>query len=64
MRANDDIFICFIPFYAMTACDTNSCVHGHEKLSLYEKNAKSSEARSLLLKGGKAFELNCVQDFI
>ena len=34
----------------ITACDSNSCFYGHGKLSLFERMAKSAEARSLMLK--------------
>ena len=57
MCTDEDIVKCLIPFHVMTGCDANRCFYGHGKMLLYEKMAKSLEARSLHLKCGKSLPL-------
>ena len=58
MRLDQNEAKCLIPFHVMTGCDSNSCFYGHGKLSLFERMAKSAEARSLLLKCGESLQLS------
>ena len=47
-----------IPFHVLTGCDTNSCLFGHGKISLYEKLSRSAEARRLISKCGESLTLS------
>ena len=58
MCSDQNVAKCLIPFHVMTGCDSNSCFYGHGKLSLFERMAKSAEARSLLLKCGESLQLS------
>ena len=58
MCPDEDIAKCLIPFHVMTGCDANSCFYGHGKLLLYDKMAKSAEARILLSKCGESLPLS------
>ena len=58
MCSDQNVAKCLIPFLVMTGCDSNSCFYGHGKLSLFERMAKSAEARSLLLKCGESLQLS------
>ena len=58
MCSDEDITKCLIPFLVMSGCDAYSCFYGHGKTSLYEKMAKSTEDRNLLLKCGESLPLS------
>jgi hypothetical protein len=50
MCADEEIAKCLIQFHVMTGSDAKSCFYGHGKTTLYDKMAKSSEARKKLSK--------------
>ena len=58
MCTDEDFAKCLIQFHVMTGCDANTCFYGNGKTTLYDKMAKSVEARRILSKCGESLPLN------
>ena len=54
---SEEMADCIVPLHCLTGCDANSGLYGKGKLSVYDKVAKSAEAREQLSKCGNSFDI-------
>ena len=53
----EEMASCIVPLHCLTGCDANSGFFGKGKLSVYDKVARSAEARELLSKSGNSLDI-------
>ena len=53
----EEMASCIVPLHCLTGCDANSGFFGKGKLSVYDKVARSAEARELLSKCGNSLDI-------
>ena len=54
---SEEMADCIVPLHCLTGCDANSGFYGKGKLSVYDKVAKSAEAREQLSKCGNSLDI-------